>query len=205
MEYLIAGTGNSSDNVIEAGLGDVKEGAKFHYLWTGKPTAGQARVLDWLLDYSADFTIYTETGRIPTALGQAANTITKVDSLLLDAFNFNKKAKVLLLWDENEQNDPTETTKEIVLLADSLGMTILDLTNGLVPIEVEGDTPTPTIPAKATESPVAVSKASSGRSRPSLTSEALERLTMVHMVLTYEDGTHSSMILTPQEIALVFP
>ena len=68
MEYVIGGMGNAPANVIEVGLGDVKEGAVFHYMWTGKPTAGQARVLDWLVDYSADFIVYFDSGKVHPAV-----------------------------------------------------------------------------------------------------------------------------------------
>jgi hypothetical protein len=157
MEYIVGGAGNSSANVIESGLNDVK-GSYFHILWTGKPTAGQARVLDWLIDHSAKFSIYTESGKVPPAVGQSAEVVVKVDDLVEDTFftalvHSENSIKVLVLFDEDESGEPTELTQRMVFGAHDRGLECLELTNGLAPISVDSDNAPSEAPRKPQDAP----------------------------------------------------
>lgn len=134
--YLVAGTGNASENVIEAGLADVAHNAHFVVLWTGKPTDGQARVLDWLIDRGADFTLVHEGGKVHPAVERAAGEVIKAENLVSDAMDLHPQFEVLVLWDQDEQGNPTVMTEHVVVAATERGASALDLCNGLVPLSV---------------------------------------------------------------------
>lgn len=137
--YVIGGTGNASANVIETGLSDVLLTAKeFVYLWTGKPTDGQARVLDWLIEHEANFTIVTSDSKIHPRVESAANRVLKVESLIQTTFDSYPSFTLLVLWDEEiETKEPTHFVYELITQANALGMESLDLCNGLVPLLVD--------------------------------------------------------------------
>ena len=189
MEYIIGGTGNAPANVIEAGLGDVKEGAKFHYMWSGKPTAGQARVLDWLVDYGADFTVYFAAGRVHPTIMQAATNVIAVDDLILDTLKINSGAHILVLFDTDEQENPTQMTQSIIFEGDRLGMMLQDLTNGLVPIWVTEDEVGANEPVEAPRKPQDALKRDLGIPVPLFTEEDLGLISMVQLVVTFVDGS----------------
>lgn len=145
--YIIAGTGNASANVIETGLNDVAlTASEFVVLWTGKPTDGQARVLDWLLEHSSSFTVFCSDAKVHHAVESAANRVLQVDNLIEDSLDIYPTASVLVLWDEvsTEPGQPTKFVEDLVLSANEKGMETLDLCNGLVPLVVgEVDTNKP--------------------------------------------------------------
>jgi hypothetical protein len=157
MEYLVGGTGNASANVIESGLKD-SQGEWFHILWTGKPTAGQARVMDWMIDHSAKFTVYSESGKVPPAVGQAADSLVKVESLVEDTFfsaltRSENNLKVLVLFDEDESGEPTDLTQRLVFGANDRNLDCLELTNGLAPLSVDSNNSPSEAPRKPQDAP----------------------------------------------------
>ena len=157
MEYLVGGTGNASANVIESGLKD-SQGSWFHILWTGKPTAGQARVMDWMIDHNAKFTVYSESGKVPPAVGQAADSLVKVENLVEDTFfsaltRSENNLKVLVLFDEDEAGEPTDLTQRLVFGANDRNLHCLELTNGLAPLTVDSDNPPSEAPRKPQDEP----------------------------------------------------
>ena len=156
--YIIAGTGNSNANVIETGLSDVSLTAKeFVVLWTGKPTDGQSRVYDWLIEHSASFTVVHSDTKVHHLVEGSANRVVKVDNLVEDSLDSYPDATVLVLWDEVATFDqPTQFVEEIVLTANTKGMETLDLCNGLVPLTV-GE-PVEDKPVEASRKPQDASK-----------------------------------------------
>lgn len=157
MEYIIGGTGNAQANVIESGLSDLK-GSWFHIMWTGKPTPGQARVLDWMIDHSAKFTVYSESGKVPPAVGQAADAIIKVDDIVEDTFfsalvHSENSLTVLVLYAEDETKEATTLTQSLVFGAHDRNLSCLELTNGLAPITVDSDNNPSEAPRKPQEAP----------------------------------------------------
>jgi len=156
--YLIAGTGNASANVIETGLSDVALTTKeFVVLWTGKPTDGQGRVYDWLIEHSASFTVVHSDTKVHHLVEGAANRVVKVDNLIEDSLDSYPEATVLVLWDEIATlGQPTQFVEDIVLTANEKNMETLDLCNGLVPLTV-GE-PLPNKPAEAPRRPQDASK-----------------------------------------------
>jgi len=158
--YLIAGTGNASANVIETGLNDVALTTKeFIILWTGKPTDGQSRVYDWLIEHSASFTVVHSDTKVHHLVEGAANRVVEVKNLVEDSLDSYPEATVLVLWDEIATlNQPTQFVEDIVLTANQKGMETLDLCNGLVPLTV-GE-PIEDTPSEASRKPQDASKTS---------------------------------------------
>lgn len=158
--YLIAGTGNASANVIETGLNDVTLTTKeFVVLWTGKPTDGQSRVYDWLIEHSASFTVVHADAKVHHLVEGAANRVLKVDNLIDDSLDSYPEATVLVLWDEVATlGQPTQFVEDIVITANQKGMETLDLCNGLVPLTV-GE-PVEDKPSEASRKPQDASKKS---------------------------------------------
>ena len=194
MEYVIGGMGNAPANVIEVGLGDVKEGAVFHYMWTGKPTAGQARVLDWLVDYSADFIVYFDSGKVHPAVMQAAKNVIAVDDVVMDTLKKNSDAQLLVLFDTDETGQATEMTQRLVFEADALNMMSLELTNGLIPLwvshdDLPQDDPLISAPPEASRKPQDALKRDLGIPTPLFTEEDLGLISMVQLIVTFVDGS----------------
>jgi len=140
MEYIIGGTGNASANVIETGLNDT-QGTCFHVIWTGKPTAGQARVLDWLITRNEKFIVYS-TGKVHPSVLDASLIVYHMENLVEDAFVqaqtiAENSLEVLVLFDTDETGEPTELTKELVFGAYDRKLPCLELTNGLAPLSVD--------------------------------------------------------------------
>ena len=156
--YLIAGTGNANANVIETGLSDVALTTKeFVVLWTGKPTDGQGRVYDWLIEHSASFTVIYSDTKVHHLVEGAANRVLRVDNLVEDSLDIYPNATVLVLWDESAiPGHPTVFVEDVVIMANSKVMETLDLCNGLVPLTVVE--PVEDKPSEASRKPQDASK-----------------------------------------------
>jgi hypothetical protein len=188
--YLIAGTGNASANVIETGLSDVALTTKeFVVLWTGKPTDGQSRVYDWLIEHSASFTVVHSDNKVHHLVEGAANRVVKVDNLIEDSLDSYPDATVLVLWDEVATFDqPTQFVEEIVLTANAKNMETLDLCNGLVPLTV-GE-PVEDKPVEASRKPQDASKKDTLPPTQDLVSNLSNELyTLVYTI----DGQHKTV------------
>jgi len=158
MEYIIGGTGNASANVIETGLNDT-QGTCFHVIWTGKPTAGQARVLDWLITRNEKFIVYS-TGKVHPSVVDASLIVYHMENLVEDAFVqaqtiAENSLEVLVLFDTDEAGEPTELTKELVFGAYDRKLPCLELTNGLAPLSVDPSHVSLEAPRKPQEEPKA--------------------------------------------------
>lgn len=135
---LIVGKGVAEESVIQAGLYDLKEDSHLVYVWDGKPSDGQAHVLDWLITFKkGQFTvIHDGTSKIHSAIENSAGEIVKADHLMVDAFDLYPKYTTLVLWDEVD-GAPTPLTSEICMASFHRGMSTVDLCNGLVPLYLE--------------------------------------------------------------------
>jgi hypothetical protein len=135
---LIAGQGTAEASVIQAGLHDLQEDSHIVYVWDGKPSDGQAHVLDWLLVFKkGQFTvIHDGTSKIHSAVEGSAGEVLKANHLMVDAFDLYPKYTTLVLWDEHD-GVPTPLTTEICTASLSRGMSTVDLCNGLVPLYLE--------------------------------------------------------------------
>lgn len=126
-KYGIIGTGGASDKAIIAALNDLDEEATFICHKEGKTTPSQATIWNWLIDNERDFDIYgTNLGKDlvkyadNSGLGSAEDVIDKAD-------------EVLVLFDD------TPGIEDLVVYAAKKGKKMLELSNGLNPIEVEDD------------------------------------------------------------------
>ena len=192
--YIIGGMGNAAANVIETSLGDVRTDSRFVYLWTGKPTPGQARALDWLIDYGADFLVYSETPKVPAVVADASVEVVVVENSVEQAIaDFGPEATMLVLFDTNEEGEPTPMTERLVLKASEVGMKVLELTNGLIPITVEDDEDTKVEkPVEAPRKPQDATKAKGGSPTanwPSKPSKATREAIATYLMTVYADGT----------------
>lgn len=189
MHYIIGGAGNAPENVIEVGLKDIKEGGTYHYLWTGKPTAGQARVLDWLIDHNVPFIVYSENGKISPAVKQAAKDFRLIGNLL-DVLDLYPEGHVLVLFDTDENGEPTQFTQRLVFGGAERGMVVLELTNGLVPLRVEDEgTANAKSPSEPSRSLQDASKSGAPTQVATKPKTALKTLVKTVTVKTYSDGS----------------
>lgn len=191
--YIIGGMGNAAANVIESSLGDVRKDSRFVYLWTGKPTAGQSRVLDWLIDYGASFIVYSETPRLPQAVADSAVSVEVVENMVEQAIADFEGATMLVLFDTTEDGEPTAMTERLIFKAHDVGMKVLELTNGLIPIAVEeDDEPQPKKAAEAPRKPQDASKGWAGSPTPkNFSKPSKEPVTPIatYKMTVYSDGT----------------
>lgn len=139
--YGILGFGNAPKTVIEAALNDI--GTKLSYVvpWYGKVTAGLEIVYDWLLDNEAEFTIVSvETGKaVPKILAEKAEAVEKAKDVDFKILKTLKSKEVpgisLIMWDQENE----EESVRISSMSIDMDLPTLELTNGLVPIVVDGD------------------------------------------------------------------
>lgn len=129
--YVVIGRGNGNRKVITASLNDLPEDSVFHLLWTGDPTPAEEAVLDWLIDNEKTFHVYGQR-KVPAGLSRYAEDV--IDSGPMDMLHAVENLggnTALVLWDEGVEAD--------VLHASTVFPHLLELTNGLAPIEVQGD------------------------------------------------------------------
>ena len=147
--YGIIGSGTAADNVIEDALTEIGEDNKFIVVCPSKPSKGLSRAIEWLIDREVSYLITcTEdapTNFVDNAFGceyfkKEENAIQKFLDMVRQA-----NGSLLLLWDDTKN----EEMEKLCFDAADAGITIRDLSNGLVPIRVEGE-PQPTVEEKHT-------------------------------------------------------
>lgn len=141
--YGILGSGNAPKKVIEAGLKDLGTSLQYVVPWYGKVTPGLEVVYDWLLDNDATFSIIsTDNGKsVPKVLAEKAEDVEQVENVDYRILKSLKAKEVpgisLIMWDtENEEESVRLSSMSI-----DMKLPTLELTNGLVPIIVDGQTP----------------------------------------------------------------
>lgn len=145
--YGVLGTSaNTPKEVLQASLNDtdITDG-KYVVPWYGtkKISPSLECVYDWILDNEASFQLVCDTeGRaVPKALMSAADEVVEtddVDACILGVLkNPPIPSNALLMWDdENPDRSLSLATRAI-----HFGIPSFELTNGLVPIVVDSDTP----------------------------------------------------------------
>jgi hypothetical protein len=130
--YGIIGGGMMNPKVIASSLSDLPEDAQFTVAFS---KADMDAVFDWLIDQDREFQIVGK--RIPTGLAKYAvdTVVTDEDpqQAVVDIVAKSGDKEILVVW-----NDDLEET---ILYAASHGMRLVELTNGLTPIEVIEDEP----------------------------------------------------------------
>lgn len=125
--YAIVGRGGGNKRVITASLNDLPSDSYFHVLWTGEPTTAEEIVYDWLIDNEKPFTIYGT--HVPKGLARHAEDVSDLPMYM--AAKDEGCQTALVLWEEGSD--------DIVISASSIFPKMLELTNGLTPIEVDDD------------------------------------------------------------------
>lgn len=143
-KYGILGSGNASDNVIEDALIEIGEDNLFIVGCPAKPSKGVARAIDWLIDNEVNYYIVC-TDKAPSRFIDNASHCEYQDAENIESHVIatlqKGKGTLLLLWD----NDKETEMEKICFDAADAGVSILDLSNGLVPLRVEGS-PRPSEP-----------------------------------------------------------
>ncbi len=133
-KYGVLGSGNTSKNVIEDALNELGVDNDFIVTCGAKATESESRVINWLIDMEVNYEI-VHAGNAPTKFIENAS----VEQLEVNPAReiirqlAKKKGTLLLLWDDTQ----VPVMEEICFDAADAGVTILDLTNGLVPIVVD--------------------------------------------------------------------
>lgn len=137
-QHTVIGSGLAPAKVLAEGLNDVlDEGDSVGLIWTGKPTAGQEAVFDYVLDHELPFTLYYEDGQNPPKVFRDSEhgVVQKSREPLAKALA-DTTGSVLFLWDDDENPDLIEVVWDTV---HPEGINILELTNGLTPITLEAE------------------------------------------------------------------
>lgn len=146
-KYGIIGGGKCGENIIEDGLAEVSEDAHFLVYWHKGASSSEDRVYDYILENDLTFTLYVDQGvTAPKVLTEAAR-LTIVSSAAQHSIVMDlipKTEELLVLWDDNN----AEVIQELVFLAHDFEVPVKELSNGLIPINVDNTEPvddTPTI------------------------------------------------------------
>jgi len=152
--YVIAGRGDVSSEVLEAGLKDLPHPSMFYVPWIGsqntRPSEGLRKVYDYLVDEGYDFTLFAkDKSSVHPAIAEAADEVVESGHSSPE-LNFDAvppDATALILW----ADDFPQHSEGLVCEYFDRGHTLLDLTNGMTPIMVTDESTTP--PAHEADSP----------------------------------------------------
>tara|TARA_B100000678_G_scaffold260387_1_gene241203 strand:+ start:283 stop:1050 length:768 start_codon:yes stop_codon:yes gene_type:complete len=156
-KYVVIGRGDAPGDVISAGLRDLGEDTHFYVPWLGgkstEPTAGMKKVYDFLVDTGATFTMLAKVRDMPHPALLSNCIVVKESGSEQPDMNFTNiphDATALMLWDDSTEAIVSGHEWMACEYFDR-GHPLLDLTNGLTPIEVESTT---TPPAREPDSPI---------------------------------------------------
>ena len=152
--YVIAGRGDVSSEVLEAGLKDLPHPSMFYVPWIGsqntRPSEGLRKVYDYLVDEGYDFTLFAkDKSSVHPAIAEAADEVVESGHSSPE-LNFDAvppDATALILW----ADDFPQHSEGLVCEYFDRGHPLLDLTNGMTPIMVTDESTTP--PAHEADSP----------------------------------------------------
>lgn len=135
--YGILGGGSCPKNIIEDGLRELGvEGNTFYIIGTKKPSSNEERAFDFLLENEADFHVLCRnTSTCPKVLQDASVSVDVSEVPELDIVKKLSEVNgvLLILWDE----DDSEKMDHLVTSAVDQGITVKELSNGLIPIMVQ--------------------------------------------------------------------
>lgn len=131
--YGIIGKGAVSEAALKAALDDLSKDAAFYVHKDGKVTDSLTALFTWLIDWEREFHVLGNS--IGVSLSEYAKSTS--DGTMEDVIN--KSDTILVLWDDSE------SLEKGIMYAASSGKKILELSNGLAPIEVEDDTAAPVV------------------------------------------------------------
>ena len=142
--YVVVGRGDAPGDVISAGLRDLGKDTHFYVPWMGgkstEPTAGMKQVYDFLVDEGATFTMLAKVRDMPHPALLSKCIVVKESGSDQPDLNFDNvppNSTALVLWDSGDAAGHEWISCEYF----DRGHSLLDLTNGLIPITVESTTP----------------------------------------------------------------
>jgi hypothetical protein len=146
--YGIIGSGKCGENIIEDGLAELSEDAQFLIYGRKGASSNEDRVYDYLLEHELPFKLFVDHGAtVPKVLTDAATeTISVVAGTVstnIIKFLTETSGELLVLWDETME----DIIQDLVFRAYDSNVLVKELTNGLIPINVSGDSPKDDIPA----------------------------------------------------------
>lgn len=138
--HAVLGPGGEAvpDSVIKDGLKDLLEkGDALALPWYGPPSDALEAVYDYVLDNEVQFTMFY-TGRKPPTVFETDGDLAETKDIHKSLAQMSSPgSKALVLFPDGD-DDISETIFGYVDFAPE-GVVLLDLTNGLVPVEVEGE------------------------------------------------------------------
>jgi len=154
--YVVIGRGDAPGDVIPAGLRDLGRDTHFYVPWLGgkstEPSAGMKKVYDFLVDTGATFTMLAKARDMPHPALLSNCIVVKESGSEQPDLNFTNiphDATALILWDD--EPGQAEGHEWMACEFFDRGHPLLDLSNGLTPIEVESTT---TPPVREPDSPI---------------------------------------------------
>lgn len=136
--YGVIGKGAVSDAALKAALEDLNEESAFYVHKDGKVSDSLTALFTWFIDWEREFHVIGNS--IGVSLTEFAKSTSDGDMESV----IDKADTILVLWDDSD------ALEKGIMYAASAGKKILELSNGLAPIEVEDDTPAP-VPAPQQE------------------------------------------------------
>jgi hypothetical protein len=136
--HAIIGTGATSKKALFQSLEEVvKEGDAVSLVWAGPPNETVELAYDYVIDNEIEFTMFYEDGKQPPKVFRVSDvgvTQKSRNPLIAAAKSVSDGGKVLVLWDDDEQDDYVNAGDAV-----AAGTLFLDLSNGLAPIIFEDE------------------------------------------------------------------
>jgi hypothetical protein len=134
--HAIIGTGETSEKALHESLKDaLEDGDSVSIIWSGKPNETVEALYDYILDHEIEFTMfYTDEAHPPKVFRTADTGVTQKsrNPIVAAAKSVANRGKVLLLWDDDEQDDYVNAHD-----AAPDGTLFMELSNGLTPVSFE--------------------------------------------------------------------
>lgn len=131
--HAIIGTGETSKKALHASLGEIlDDGDAVSLVWSGSPTDTVEALYDYILDHEIEFTMfYSDDHTPPKVFRLADNGVTQKsrNPIVAAAKSVAAGGKVLILWDDEEQDDYVNASDAV-----KDGTLFLELSNGLAPL-----------------------------------------------------------------------
>lgn len=140
--HAVLGPGGDAvpDSVIQDGLKDLLEkGDSLALPWYGPPSLSLEAVYDYVMDHEIPFTMFY-TGRKPPAVFETEGEIAESENIQKSLAQMaSPGSHLLVLFPDGDEDLSSEIFGFLDFAPESL--TIVDLTNGLVPVDVVDEQP----------------------------------------------------------------
>lgn len=138
--YGILGGGDHPTEVVQDGLKDLFSNAEDHTLYVHcrvGASQSEKRVYDWILDNHTPFNAVV-SGKAPSILLESADYIMDGGASVANTIIRELSAvsgTLLVLWDEENASQLSQW----IIQASDMGVKVLELSNGLTPIIIDGE------------------------------------------------------------------